>query len=54
MKINKVSHRPRTVLHLGIPKTVTTLEHCLFAKHSEIESMSANFIVRCWQEPCVV
>lgn len=41
MKINKVSHRPRTVLHLGMPKTATTtLQHCLFAKHSEIEYVS--------------
>ena len=41
MNISKVSGRPRTVLHLGMPKTATTtLRHCLFAKHSEIEYVS--------------
>ena len=38
---DNVSLRPRTVLHLGMPKTATTLlQECLFARHSELEYLS--------------
>ena len=41
--IDNVSHRPRTVLHLGMPKTATTLlQQCMFKWHSEVKNASKS------------